>query len=1165
MMNRRLHKNIYYILLSLIIAASSIESGCLPAYAGVLPAAGAAALEGADKTAANTEEHGAGQENGPETEQEKEQQVVLLRTAADIQNLSKYSTVDSYSRDKIYRLENDIDFQGKPFPSIAVFSGTFDGGGHKLINFTINEAGSDIGLFRFVEATGRICNLGVSGNIVPDGSMERVGGIVGTNRGVIEKCTFSGELVAKKAGGGITGKNEEGGVIKNCTNQGRIVATKQAGGVAGRNEGILTNCRNTGTVNATMETVRDITGEESTALSLTEESLMSGDVSKINAAGGIAGSSAGEVDGCVNQGQVGYQHMGYGVGGIVGYNQGRIHGSRNFGVVCGRKNVGGINGQFEPYVELIYEADATDKLRDEADELNDILSRLSDTTGSAMDTTGDNLDSVADQLDSISDTLDANREYYKNRVRDFRSGLGHRMDNMQNTIDDMGMDLSTDKIKNPMNNIRGDIKKIGEEVLNLGGNLSGNSIFSKDNTADAASKVLYAPAALDGEEDPDGQEIPDSQQPSAGQETYDSRQISDAQEASGEPAASEPPVISEAPETFNAPDALSSLPQMPSLSSNQAAAEQIGKEVERLKKGLSNIKDLGGSIDGEMGKVQDAILSYGNELDRFGENAGKLNDQVRDFRLYIREFMDSMDNDLDVTDADMTDKLDTLSDLMRKTKDDIWTSSDEIQDQMDVVRDQLHSMSNTMADGLDELEEKLDPDTDVDSLYTDISDDESVSGNGVITDCSNEGSINADINGGGICGMIGLEMDSDSDFTVEEVGQRSLRYERYARATVLRCKNFGSVKVKNNCAGGIVGRADVGAVIGGENYGAVRAEDGSYAGGIAGKSSYLIRNSYVLCDVTGNDYVGGVSGYGTDAGNNYVMAGIESESGEKTGSIMGECDADGLVSGNYFVDEGVAAINSLTYEAAARGVSYEELLRQEGLPVEFYSFTVQFVADGRVVKKISRTYGEAVDPAEIPQVPDRNGSMGVWEDKDLSFIRRNMVVEAIYSNWTTTIASAEPLPVLLVEGNFYEGTRLEYEQLMDGLPQKAGYAPAAAYRYTVVSDSGVPSGEVTVHVLADDLKKDAAVLTFDGGGQVSQPQAQRDGRYLVFTTADNSFVILEKQGPPLWLLCLIGAALLILIIVAVIKRRGKKRPPAPADETEEPAEETNVEKDEDEN
>lgn len=1149
MMNRRLHKNFRYILLSFVIAASSIESGCLPAYAGVLPAAGAAALVGADKTAGNTEEHDAGQ------------QVILLRTAADIQNLSKYSTVDSYSRDKIYRLENDIDFQGKPFPSIAVFSGTFDGGGHKLINFTINEAGSDIGLFRFVEATGRIYNLGVSGNIVPDGSMERVGGIVGSNRGVIEKCTFSGELVAKKAGGGIVGKNEEGGVVKNCTNQGRIVATKQAGGVAGRNEGILANCRNTGTVNATMETVRDITGEESTALSLTEESLMSGDMSKINAAGGIAGSSAGEVDGCVNQGQVGYQHMGYGVGGIVGYNQGRIHGSRNFGVVCGRKNVGGINGQFEPYVELVYETDATDRLRDEADELNDILNRLSDTTGSAMDTTGDNLDGVADQLDSISDTLDANKEYYKNRVRDFRSGLGQRMDNMQNTIDDMGMDLSTDKIKNPMNNIRGDIKKIGEEVLNLGGNLSGNSIFTKGNTADAASKVLYGPAALDGEEAPDGQEILDSQQPSAGQETYDSRQISDVQEVSGGSAASEPPVISEAPETFEAPDALASLQQMPSLSSNQAAAEQIGKEVERLKKGLSNIKDLGGSIDGEMGKVQDAILSYGNELDRFGEKAGKLNDQVRDFRLYIREFMDSMDSDLDVTDADMTDKLDTLSDLMRKTKDDIWASSDEIQNQMDVVRDQLHSMSNTMADGLDELEEKLDLDTDVDSLYTDISDDESVSGNGLITGCSNEGSINADINGGGICGMIGLEMDSDSDFSIEEVGERSLRYERYARATLLRCKNFGSVKVKNNCAGGIAGRADVGAVIGSENYGAVRAEDGSYAGGIAGKSSYLIRNSYVLCDVTGNDYVGGVSGYGTDARDNYVMAGIESESGEKTGSIMGECDADGLVSGNYFVDEGVAAINSLTYEAAARGVSYEELLRQEGLPVEFYSFTVQFVADGRVVKKISRTYGEAVDPAEIPQVPDRNGSMGVWEDKDLSFIRRNMVVEAIYSNWTTTIASAETLPVLLVAGSFYEGTRLEYEQLTEGLPQKAGYAPAAAYRYTVISDSGVPSGEVTVHVLADDVKKDAAVLTFDSGGQASQAQAQRDGRYLVFTTADDSFAILEKQGPPLWLLCLIGAAALLLIIVIVIKRRNKKRPPAPADAAEGPAEESIVEKD----
>ena len=66
--------------------------------------------------------------------------------------------------------------------------------------------------------------------------------------------------------------------------------------------------------------------------------------------GGIVGYSSGVVQSCVNRGTVGYPHVGYNTGGIAGRQDSYLSGCTNSGTVYGRKDVGGIVGQAEPYV-----------------------------------------------------------------------------------------------------------------------------------------------------------------------------------------------------------------------------------------------------------------------------------------------------------------------------------------------------------------------------------------------------------------------------------------------------------------------------------------------------------------------------------------------------------------------------------------------------------------------------------------------------------------------------------------------------------------------------------------------------------------------------------------------------------------------------------------------
>lgn len=142
-------------------------------------------------------------------------------------------------------------------------------------------------------------------------------------------------------------------------------------GIAGINHGALNYCSNRAGINDDSAWVEE--DDEMGGLGILE-SLANNDDNELYSGvdtGGIAGFSDGVISRCTNTGTVGYEHTGYNIGGIAGRQSGIVSLSTNNGTVYGRKDVGGIVGQMEPFIEI----DEAESLRNAIDKLHDIIER----------------------------------------------------------------------------------------------------------------------------------------------------------------------------------------------------------------------------------------------------------------------------------------------------------------------------------------------------------------------------------------------------------------------------------------------------------------------------------------------------------------------------------------------------------------------------------------------------------------------------------------------------------------------------------------------------------------------------------------------------------------------------------------------------------------------
>lgn len=292
------------------------------------------------------------QENDMEAVDEEDYGAILIGSAGALEQFSSEvnNNISTYKSGKI-KLTADITLEGEWTPigdnetknTSSRFTGTFDGGEHTISELYVNKEGSDYqGLFGVVQG-GTVKNLTVKGT-VKGGT--NVAGIVGWSyNGIVENCHSYVEVSGTKYVGGIVGQNNTAScTVSNCTNNGPVKGTNERiGGIVGFNKGIVQNCGNINVVDGATY-VGGITG-------FSQESVSGcynvGDVSGTSTyVGGVVGrnynSSATATD-CYNTGTV--TSNGTNVGGVIGNNDGgTAKNCYNVGGVSGGATVGGVVG-----------------------------------------------------------------------------------------------------------------------------------------------------------------------------------------------------------------------------------------------------------------------------------------------------------------------------------------------------------------------------------------------------------------------------------------------------------------------------------------------------------------------------------------------------------------------------------------------------------------------------------------------------------------------------------------------------------------------------------------------------------------------------------------------------------------------------------------------------
>ena len=374
------------LLAALLAALTLVSFAALPALA--------AEDDEADTEAVETVEAAA-----PEAK-EAEMETISIRTEDDLLALAADCTLDAWSRDKQVVLEADLDLTGLDFTPIATFGGTFSGNGHTIRGLTITDALSPAGLICTLQPTGRVEDLSVEGTVTPSGDPVSTGGLVGENYGTIENCAFTGTVSGGWATGGLVGENKASGTVRACRTGGTVDGENRTGGLVGCNLGVIEDCENTAYVN--IESVDP--GIDLSDLDLTF-SLDLSTLSQFSTAhiatdtGGVTGYNAGTVSSSRNTVTIGYPHIGYNTGGIVGRSCGQLLDCVNTGAVYGRKDVGGVAGQVEPYIEMQLDDKSTKKLQTQLNELSSLVDQAaSDAQGSAG--------GVASRLNTLSGYVD---------------------------------------------------------------------------------------------------------------------------------------------------------------------------------------------------------------------------------------------------------------------------------------------------------------------------------------------------------------------------------------------------------------------------------------------------------------------------------------------------------------------------------------------------------------------------------------------------------------------------------------------------------------------------------------------------------------------------------------------------------------------------------------
>lgn len=391
----------------------------------------------------------------------KDRESIEISSAEEFLAFAVNCHSDKWSKGKTVNLTGDIDLTGTEFEMIPVFAGTFDGNGNTIRGLRYSEGKYVAGLFRYITEDATVKNLTLEAKITSTDEQQCVGGICGENSGMIENCKFYGSVEGRSETGGIAGSNTAKGTIRKCESKGVVTGMYDTGGIVGKNHGLVTRCTNRAGVNNSKEWIKqeDESGLDWLKTIQNEEesiSLQSGVDT-----GGIAGYSDGAVSFCKNKAVIGYEHTGYNIGGIAGRQAGLLSLCENSGEVYGRKDVGGIVGQMEPYIKM----NEVDSVEEEVKKLHDLISRLLDDVDASKNTVSGDFKALKNSADAALDTSHTIAGQVTDFVDDNVDAVNELADRIKYVIDALPeIQKNVTDAVSVMSVINKDLKKINNDL-----------------------------------------------------------------------------------------------------------------------------------------------------------------------------------------------------------------------------------------------------------------------------------------------------------------------------------------------------------------------------------------------------------------------------------------------------------------------------------------------------------------------------------------------------------------------------------------------------------------------------------------------------------------------------------------------------------------------------
>lgn len=1093
---------------------------------------------------------------------------INISSVEDFIAFSKQCSLDTMSEGKTVNLLCDIDFGGKKFTPVPLFCGSFNGNGYTVSGIKLNVKGSNMGLFRYISENGKVMNLNVKGEIIPDGSKCFVGGICGQNSGVIENCSFSGTVKGKDDVGGICGSNTDSGKILSCTVSGSVNGENFTGGISGKNSGFIQNSTNIASVNTTYEEQKkDISDIETDRGAIienyknTKEETEEDSILGNSDVGGIAGYSSGILQGCVNNAPVGYKHIGYNVGGIAGRQAGYILGCENYGFIQGRKDVGGIVGQAEPYILLNASEINLNDLKNELNRLNTMVNQFITDADDLGNDTENNLKEISkyskearvstenllnigtDFADGNLDEINAQTAILSNTLKKLvpvfealeqgGKDLTGAFDSVSSALDDMDDFLSDSTVERE--EIKTAVEKIknGEKSLNRALSEFSSAIVSLENAININNTAKVKKAVSDVV-DSINDIIAAKQSIRASVEEIET--ILNENPESLKDAADNAKAVADKLKFIkdNIDTTITSLQMISdcfavimnnteidftefsdAIRSTELSINFLIDATKQISQGVTDLTDIFSELsvgeNGFLSKLSNSFKQLSWAIEDIGEALSDMKAIVSDLSEEKPLEFIKLGDDFKSASESLFDSLAGISDGIEGLESNFSEKSSNLTGSLHSVSNQFNLVLNLLISEGEEIKNSAE-DTSSD-IFLDVSDEDIENARqGKVDDCKNFGTVEADRNTGGIAGAMAIEYAKDPEDDIEK--PKTLNFTYRTKAVLYSCVNDGTITGKKDCAGGIVGLSEIGTVYNCENYGDAESTNGDYVGAIAGKSDSSIRKSYAKSEVSGKRYVGGIAGKGGAVTGCYAIAVVSGD--ENIGAVCGYSDNLDKLYKNGFVGDDLGAVDGISYHGKAEPIDFDTLKDISQIPSRLISFTVSFIADSSVVDTQSLKYGEETEKIKYPKVPEKDGFFGRWNKPEAEFVKEDMKIICEYKPYITILSSNEKnekgkLSLALAEGEFTDEAKLIVNK-SDITPPVKMTDSIAVYDISLINTDISDNEDVTLRIINENKDKVTAWV-FDGDDW-TEVNTGRKGKYVILSVkgTQNTVCLKYEEG-----------------------------------------------------